>query len=1053
MFLNGTISGDGLAPRDVDFISPLPAATPTTGAISLGQPLGSGIRHINRAGDISFTLPANSQHTGELRIARGPVVIPEVSSLGITPDSAVEFGPRYQHSESWRPRLTHTGSAATSSHPIRLAGWQADGVLESSGSGPLTWSGNLLIAPSSADPKRVLTRTPKFTLGGTNTGENLFSGIISDAGVLVTYLNDDGSPNSGPAILSINKTGTGAWTLGGNNAYSGTTTLNGGTLTVSSFNSVNGGTPLLPTSSLGTPKTVENGTLDITSGTLKYTGTGETTDRVINLAGSSGTTLDQSGTGLLKFTSDFISSASAKTLTLTGSGSGEISAAIPNNSSVNKTNLSKSGTGTWRLSGTNTYSGTTTISAGTLVVDGSIATGGNLTVSTSAGLLTGTGSIATPSVINGSLAASPLTFTNTLTIGSAGKLRAIFTANNATGISPVAGSTVNINSGAKVDVTLNAPGSTTNFLQSYWRSPRTIPILTAVTKTGSLAIGTVTTDSAGNPASTYGSFSLQQTATAVNLVWTPIPGFPVIDTPTLTLVTPGTSPVAITDTLTSLRIAATVGGGASITWSQVSGPGSTTFENSAMADTTAQFSAAGTYVLRATASNALGSVQTDFTVLVNPITSMTFRQGLNGYTQETTFIRGDNLLWNSGARNEFLVGRFGVGGMRGLLSFDLSSAPVGGSIQSASLDLKMSGLGSGTSLDSLDLHELLVPFTEGTGDGSSATNGQGTGADWTNRATPAIAWATLGAEETTEFASTPLASITGLNPSTTPAGTALNFPSNSTMVSAATNAIGAGQPLDLMLKMATDTTGSNRYVRIASDDNSNQGYRPQLSLTFAYNFAPNIDPGTAPAPTAGASTTLAGIVGNANSSLWTQLSGPASAIFTDASAPTTTAVFPTPGIYLLKLSATNAHGETNRTLSVTVLAALTNQESWRQTHFNTTSNTGDAADSADPDFDGLNNLLEFATGTLPKSSNAQPGSLVKNGNTLEFTYPRSHDAVADGFTFLVEWSDTLGNDWSVDQVTHSVMPATNNGITELWKASLPAGTAPKRFVRMKTEKP
>ena len=457
-------------------------------------------------------------------------------------------------------------------------------------------------------------------------------------------------------------------------------------------------------------------------------------------------------------------------------------------------------------------------------------------------------------------------------------------------------------------------------------------------------------------------------------------------------------------------------------------------------------------MLRATASNALGSVQTDFTVRVNPITSMTFRQGLNGYTQDSTFIRGDNLLWNSGARNEFLVGRFGVGGMRGLLSFDLSSAPAGVGIQSASLDLWMSGLGSGTTLDSLDLHELLVPFTEGTGDGSSATNGQGSGADWTNRA-PATAWATLGAEEATEFVSTPLASITGLNPSATPAGTALSFPSNSAMVSAATNAIAAGQPLDFMLKMAADTTGSNRYVRIASDDNPSQGYRPQLSLTFAYNFAPSIDPGTAPAPTAGASAPLAGIVGNATNSLWTQLSGPASAIFTDASSPGTSAVFPAPGIYLLKLAATNANGETSRTLSVTVLAALTNQESWRQTHFNTTANTGDAADSADPDFDGLSNLLEFATGTLPKTPDGSIGSLVKNAATLEFTYPRSHAAVADGITFAVEWSDVLSGGWTTSGVSESVIPDSDNGTAQLWKATVPVGNNGARFIRLRVRTP
>ena len=1051
LFLNGSITGDGVAPRDVDFISPLTAATPTTGTISLGQPLGTGIRHIKRAGDTPFALPANNQHTGELRIARGPVVIPEISSLGLTADSAVEFGPRYQHSESWRPRLTYTGPAATSAHPIRLGGWQADGVLESSGTGPLTWSGNLLIAPSSGDPKRVLTRTPKFTLGGTNTGENLFSGTISDAGVIVTYQNSDGSTNSGPAVLSINKAGAGTWALSGNNAYSGSTALNGGMLVVSSFNSVNGGIPLLSASSLGTPKTVTAGTIAITSGTLKYTGTGETTDRVVNLAASSGATLDHSGTGLLKFTSDFISSASTKTLTLTGSGNGEIAAVIPNNSSTNKTNLSKSGTGTWKLSGANTYTGTTTISAGTLVVDGSIANGGNLTVSTSAGKLTGTGIIAAPSVINGMLVASPLTFTNTLTLGSFGKLLADFTGNNSASINSITGATVTINSGAKVDVTLNSPGSTTNLLQSYWRTARTIPLLTATTKTGTLAIGTVSADSAGHAVSTYGSFSLQQTSNAVNLVWTPIPGFPVIDDPSLTLVTPAINPVSITDTMTALRLSATVGGGASVNWSQVSGPGTVTFGNPAVADTTVKFSTAGTYVLRATASNSLGSVQTDFTVLVNPPTSMTFRQGANGYTQATTFIRGDSTGWNSGGRSEFLVGR-NNGGLRGLLAFDLTSVPAGASVQSASLDLWMSALGTGTSLNSLDLHELLVPFIEGTGDGSGATNGQGSGADWSNRA-PLVAWATPGAAETTEFAGTPLQSVIGINPSTSAAGTAFSFPSNSAIVSAVAAAITAAQPLDFMLKMATDTTGSNAFVRIASDDNTNEGYRPRLSLILDYAFAPTVDSGTAPAPTAGVGAALAGSVANATSSQWSFVSGPGSVSFTDASAPATTAVFSAPGSYMLQLAAINANGETRRTLSVTVLAAATNLQTWRQTHFNTTSNTGDAADSADPDFDGLNNLLEFATGTLPKSPNGSIGSLLKNGTNLEFTYPRSHAAVADGLSFAVEWSDVLAGGWNAVGVSESVVPGTNNGTTELWKAIVPQGNLGARFIRLSVRTP
>ncbi len=99
--------------------------------------------------------------------------------------------------------------------------------------------------------------------------------------------------------------GGGTVVLGGANTFTGSVWVNSGVLTVASLNRVAGGTA---SSSLGAPTTAANGTIAVGSAgfgaTLRYTGAGETTDRVVNLAGTTGgATLDQSGTGLLKFTS------------------------------------------------------------------------------------------------------------------------------------------------------------------------------------------------------------------------------------------------------------------------------------------------------------------------------------------------------------------------------------------------------------------------------------------------------------------------------------------------------------------------------------------------------------------------------------------------------------------------------------------------------------------------------------------------------------------------------------------------------------------------------
>ena len=189
------------------------------------------------------------------------------------------------------------------------------------------------------------------------------------------------SKGPGGGAFLIKKCGAGTLQMSGKNTYTGQTILESGALSISSFNSITQGKGAA-SSSLGSPLDIEAGEIVIGEdckdgdGTLIYTGPGETTDRVMNLAGKKSTvTFDQSGTALLKLTSTFVISGygADKTIMLKGdtAGTGEIAGNLFNpHDRAGKaiTAVTKSGSGTWVLSGANTYSGKTTVQQGTLSI-------------------------------------------------------------------------------------------------------------------------------------------------------------------------------------------------------------------------------------------------------------------------------------------------------------------------------------------------------------------------------------------------------------------------------------------------------------------------------------------------------------------------------------------------------------------------------------------------------------------------------------------------------------------------------------------------------------
>ena len=132
--------------------------------------------------------------------------------------------------------------------------------------------------------------------------------------------------------------------------------------------------------------------------------------------------------------------------------------------------------------------------------------------------------------------------------------------------------------------------------------------------------------------------------------------------------------------------------------------------------------------------------------------------------------------------------------------------------------------------------------------------------------------------------------------------------------------------------------------------------------------------------------------------------------------------------------------------------AYTHHQQWRFTNFGSYDSLASAADSADPDGDGLNNLLEYALGLNPNASGTLPASLVLNGANLEYSYTRSTAAKDNGVTYQIEWSDTLAaGSWSTETVNQQI--TSTQGALETVKASVPKGNGGKRFMRLRVARP
>lgn len=134
---------------------------------------------------------------------------------------------------------------------------------------------------------------------------------------------------------------------------------------------------------------------------------------------------------------------------------------------------------------------------------------------------------------------------------------------------------------------------------------------------------------------------------------------------------------------------------------------------------------------------------------------------------------------------------------------------------------------------------------------------------------------------------------------------------------------------------------------------------------------------------------------------------------------------------------------------------LTPLQQWRLTYFGTTNATGDAANDADADGDGLKNIFEYAFNTNPTNANASPLTFNIVNDHLQLAFPRKHPAPAD-ITYLYEVSSDLasglwnsGPAYTTENVTDNLNGTETVAVTIAVNVS---GTS-ARYLRLRISQP